>query len=64
MNKIKYFQNIVKLHRRALIAKGLHPSTLTMWEQGKRFPSMANAKKVARITKTKIEDFPILIRNK
>ena len=64
MDKQLYFQKLVKGNRRLLIAKGLHPSTITMWIQGKRFPSYANAKKIADILKVSVKNFPILIRNK
>jgi transcriptional regulator with XRE-family HTH domain len=64
MDKINYFKKLVRDNRRLLIAKGLHPSTITMWMQGKRFPSYANAKKIADILKVSVKNFPILIRNK
>jgi transcriptional regulator with XRE-family HTH domain len=64
MDKIKYFQKLVRDNRRLLIAKGFHPSTITMWMQGKRFPSYANAKKISGILKISVKNFPVLIRNK
>jgi len=64
MNNIKYFQNTVKKHRKLLTSKGFPASTLTMYIQGKRFPSIANARRIARLTRTNVENYPILIRNK
>jgi transcriptional regulator with XRE-family HTH domain len=64
VNKQLYFKKLVKVNRKLLVGKGFKPSTLTMWMQGKRFPSIANAKKIADILKVSVKNFPILIRNK
>jgi len=60
MNKKTYFKKIVKVNRKLLLKHGFKASTLSEYANGNIFPSLSAAKKIAKITKTDIEEFPVL----
>lgn len=63
MKNTTYFKNLIKNkeNRKLLIASGFSPAILTMYAQGKRYPSLANAKRIAKILKADIAKFPFLM---
>lgn len=64
MKNTTYFKKLVKNNRKTLLISGFSPALLTYYAQGKRFPSIKNAKKIAKILNEDIEKFPILIKTR
>ena len=67
MDKTIFFQQLIKDKRKLLISKGYNPATLTLWQQGKRYPLRENAQKLAKLLKMDLDYFPYIdrfVRNK
>jgi len=60
MNSKIYFKKLVKVNRKLLLVNGFKASTLSEYANGNIFPSLAAARKIARITKTDLVNFPVL----
>jgi hypothetical protein len=50
------FQKLVKENRKLLLQAGYKAARLTLWAQGARHPSYEEAKKLARLLHTSVED--------
>jgi transcriptional regulator with XRE-family HTH domain len=60
MNSKIYFRKIARINRKLLLQHGFKASTLSEYANGNIFPSLSAAKKIAKITKTDIANFPVL----